>query len=212
VNGLDTGQAGTPLSVSNSGSGGSPFDSILAPATSPIVFDARDATGPGGGLSALHESGKGEPAFYDWEDSLAWRTTYWGRLYLRFNEYPTKDLRIIRAKDGSDTTFAIVLNDDGQLRVLDDKKHTIGTLQAKVELGGWFRLEWMVDHRTGTAELRFFNDPGTTPSGSLRITGRDLGSRTTRVSIGRVETESIGTRFWTDVPSLSVLGWLGPDA
>ncbi len=213
VNSLDVGELGRPLSIDNSSGGGSAFDSITQSGSSPIVFDRRDATGPGAGFSALHTSGKGGSAFYGWQDSLAWESTYWGRVYIRFNDPPkVGTLRLIRGKDGSDTIFAIVLASNGRLGMVNGSRERVGWLDERIELEGWARIEWTIDHAAGTAELRLYNDPGDTPTDIVRVTGEDFGAGTNRISIGRVGPERGATRFWTDVPSLSVVGWLGDDA
>ena len=210
MNSLDAGQTGQTLSVANTSGGGSPFDSITMGSKGPIVFDPRDATGRGGVLPALHTSGSGDPSFFGWQDSLAWSSPYWGRVYLRFNEAPADDLRVVRAKDGALTKFAIVVGSNARLKLLDASTHVVGVTDSKIELRGWVRVEWMVDHATGSAELRLFNDRGASATATLRVSDQNLGDRTDRISIGRVKHE-VRHPVLDRRPVPQRLGWLGPD-
>jgi hypothetical protein len=212
-NPLDTGSVGEIVTIENSGQSGSALDDVIADDGASIVFDTLDGTNTAltGGLSALHTAPSGEPAYYDWKESFRWEPTWWGRVYVRFDGEPDGKVRIVRGKDDGNVRFGVSVDRDGRVAIVGTVKEVLATSSKQIDLRGWVRIEWKVDHATGTVEVRFFNDADSTqPDEVLVASNRDLGPGTSRVSFGRVDQRSFTTRLWTDSPALSVLGWIGP--
>jgi hypothetical protein len=209
ANSLDGGIAGVPLTPTNGGGGGAPFDRVDIESSSSLTYDGTGGRVPG--LAAKHVLGVGDNAYYEWDHSFGWAPTWYGRVYVKFDANPGGDLRLIRAKRGDSPRLVIVVLRNGYLRVKDLNNNTIGTMSNEIALGSWVRIEWMVNDATGTVALELFNNANsTTPTETLQASGQNIGDAANRLQIGRLGHQSFSATFWTDDPALSTRGFPGP--
>jgi hypothetical protein len=211
MNPLDVGSVDTSVTTTSSGAGGSALDEVVASDGASIVFDTLDGTNNSRGLSARHTAPAGQPAYYDWKQSFRWQPTWYGRVYVRFDGEARGKVRIIRAKDDQSIRFSISVDRDGHVSIADAARDVVAMSSKQIDRRGWVRVEWKVDHASGTLEVRFYNDASSSrPDDVVLVSHRNLGEATSRVSFGRVDQRSFATRLWTDSPALSILGWIGP--
>ena len=130
---------------------------------------------------------------------------------LGFSFEDDADPRLIRALDGQELDLAIDIMRSGKLRIKDSSNNTLGTTSQSIITKGWVRIEWQVDHRSGSVEVKLFNAPNeVTPTETLRTSGARIGAVTDRVQIGRSGTQASSSVFWTDDPAISAARYLGP--
>ena len=149
---------------------------------------------------------------HDWDRSFTWSPTWYGRVYVWFDTLSTGDVRLVRVRGGGSLRLAIDVMRDGRLRLKDANNSTIGMTSSAILTRGWVRIEWMVNHSTGTVEVRLFNSPNlTTPTETLRTTsGIAIGAFTDTVQIGRSGSQNFASTFWTDDPAIRIAGYPGP--
>jgi hypothetical protein len=188
------------------------FDYLNIGSKSGIVFDGTHTRGVG--MSAMHVSAVGQNASYGWGPSFGRHSQWFGRTYVWFDRLPTGDLRLVRAESGGSLRMSIDLMRNGKLRVKDSSNTTIGLTSAPIVTGAWVRIEWKVDHVSGTIEVRLFNSPNsTTPTSTFTSAAHQaIGSDTDGVQIGRSGTQRFASTFWTDDPAVGWTAYLGPAA
>jgi hypothetical protein len=213
ANTLNGGVLGASLSGANSGSAsGNPFDGVAIEGGASLVYDNTHTRGQG--LAARHTVGPRQNAFYRWDRSFASWSTWYGRVYVWFDQLPTGDLRLVRGKDASGAlSFAIDLLKSGKLRAKDRANGTIAQTWSPIATGAWVRIEWRVDAVTGQIDLRIFNSPNSEAATDAATSGWGrMISVPTEVQIGRSGTQPFSATFWTDDPAVSASGFLGPVA
>ena len=174
-----------------------------------MTFDSTHTRGVG--LSIKHVVGSRANAYYEWSSSFGRRLVWYGRVYVWFDSLPSGDPRLIRALDGQQLDLAIDIMRSGKLRIKDSSNNTLGTTSQSIITKGWVRIEWQVDHRSGSVEVKLFNAPNeVTPTETLRTSGARIGAVTDRVQIGRSGTQASSSVFWTDDPAISAARYLGP--
>jgi hypothetical protein len=211
TNTFNGGVAGQSISRATSGgASGAAFDGAAIESGASLTYDPTHTRGVG--LSAKHVVGPRQNSFYEWNTSLGRPSVWYGRVYVWFDQLPAGDVRLVRAKAGNELNVALDLLRDGRLRFKDANNSAIGSTSGAIVTGGWVRIEWMVDHVTGTVSVDVFTSPNTlVPSTSFRSSsGRAVGSVSEQVQIGRSGTQSFATTFWTDDPALSTTGPIGP--
>ena len=211
ANSLNAGTLGVSITRRNSGgASGLAFDKVVTTGGARLVYDNTYTRGVG--LSARHTAGPGGNSYYEWNRALGSPSVWYGRVYVRLAGLPSGDIRLVRAQGGEDLELVIEVTRGGTVRVRDSANRIIATSIQPIELGAWVRLEWKVDHATGQIEVRVFNSPNlTTPSETLvTAAGQSIGSHPDRVQIGRSGSQSFSSDFWTDDPSLSITGFVGP--
>jgi hypothetical protein len=207
-NSLDSGTAGATVTPARTVGSGTPFDRVVTERGGAVTFHESS----NGNLSAKHEVGKNQNAYYEWSSSFGHQSLWFGRVSVRFDGLPSGDLRLIRSKEGDDLKFAIDVLKDGRVRVKDAKNQRIGITSTAIPPSTWFRIEWKVDHRTGVIQVAVFATAGgSTPSATLTTgTGSNIGTGTSQVQIGRSGSQEFFEVFWTDDPAVSTKGWIGP--
>jgi hypothetical protein len=187
-----------------------PFDTVVVGGGASRTYDSTHTRGTG--LSAKHVVGSRQNAYYEWNSSFGQQTRWYGRVYLWFDALPSGNPRIVRALGGSGLDFAIDLMPNGHLKIKDARNYTLVTTSQGIVTGGWVRLEWMADQRSGVVELRLFNSPNSLTPTEVIVTasGSAIGTSTDRVQLGRSGTQAPTSVFWSDDPSLSRVGFVGP--
>lgn len=199
---------GSALSTGWSGGAGSPFDVVVNNGGS-VALDATHTRGVG--LSVKHTVGIRGNAYYGWGPSFAWAPTWYGRTYVWFDALPTGDVRLVRAEGSGSLRFAIDVLRNGRLRLKDGGNITIATTKGAILTGGWVRIEWGVDQRTGTIQVQLFNSPNLTIATETFVANSALVTGSTdEVEIGRSGSQNFSTVFWTDDPAISTRGYVGP--
>jgi hypothetical protein len=172
-------------------------------------FDSTHTRGVG--LSVKHIVGSRANAYYEWSSSFGRQSLWYGRVYVWFDALPSGDPRLVRALNGGQLDLAIDLMRTGQLRIKDSSNVTLATTTNRIITGGWVRIEWQIDQRTGTVELKLFNSPNeVAPTETIKVSNARIGSATDRVQIGRSGTQTSSSVFWTDDPALSSTRYVGP--
>jgi hypothetical protein len=208
TNTLNGGVAGSVLSIGWSGGAGSAFDLVRNEGGS-ITLDATHTRGVG--LSVKHTVGVRGNAYYGWGPTFAWAPTWYGRTYVWFDALPSGDVRLVRAEESGALRFAIDVLRNGHLRLKDGGNVTIATTRSAILTGGWVRVEWGVDQRTGSIQVRLFNSPNLTTATDTMIAASALSSGSTNeVEIGRSGSQNFSAVFWTDDPAISTQGYVGP--
>ncbi|MFN8233345.1 MAG: hypothetical protein U0V56_07705 [Actinomycetota bacterium] len=148
---------------------------------------------------------------YRWDRSFSSWSTWYGRVYVWFDQLPSGDLRLVRGKDPSGLSFAIDLLKSGRLRAKDQVNGTIAQTWSPIATMGWVRIEWRVDAVNGQIDLLIFNSPNSaTPTDAATSgPGRRI-SAPSEVQIGRSGTQPFSATFWTDDPAISATGYPGP--
>ena len=87
----------------------------------------------------------------------------------------------------------------------------VGTTSA-IATRRWIRIEFKVDHSTGTVQIRLFNTiTSTTPTQVVTsAAGRSIGSSADEFQFGRSGNQSFAVTFWTDDPALSSTAYPAP--
>lgn len=196
--------------AASGGNGSSPFDAVRVDGNASMRFDSTHTRGVG--LSIKHIVGSRANAYYEWSSSFGRQSQWYGRVYVWFDALPSGDPRLVRALDGQRLDLSIDLLRTGKLRIKDSTNTTLATTSQSIATRGWVRIEWQVDQRTGTVELRVFNSPNeVTPTETVKtMGGADIGRAADRVQIGRSGTQASTSVFWTDDPALSAARYLGP--
>lgn len=208
TNTLNGGVAGSVLSTGWSGGAGSAFD-LVANDGGSVTLDATHTRGVG--LSVKHTVGVRGNAYYGWGPTFAWAPTWYGRTYVWFDSLSHGDVRLVRAEGSGSLRFAIDVLRTGRLRLKDGGNVTIATSRSAILTGGWVRIEWGVDQRTGSIQVRLFNSPNLTTATETLIAASALASGSTdEVEIGRSGSQNFSAVFWTDDPAISTHGYVGP--
>lgn len=196
------------MSIGWSGGAGSAFD-LVANDGGTVTLDATHTRGVG--LSVKHTVGVRGNAYYGWGPTFAWAPTWYGRTYVWFDALPSGDVRLVRAEGSGALRFAIDVLRNGRLRLKDGGNVTIATTRSAILTGGWVRVEWGVDQRTGSIQVRLFNSPNLTTATETMIAASALaGGSTNEVEIGRSGSQNFSAVFWTDDPAISTQGYVGP--
>jgi hypothetical protein len=174
-----------------------------------IEYDGRHAIN---GSAVRHAVDANGHSFYRWKVHVREGGSWYGRVYVWIGERPEGRTRIVRAVNGRHLRMAIDLMRDGRLRLVDRTGETVVAAPTRIEVRRWVRIEWAVSHLAGTAQLRLYNDAGSTvatddvPSDAGNLFGRRVDS----VQLGRMGRRGGRSVFWTDEPGISFRGYLGP--
>ena len=189
--------------------GGSAFD-VVVDNDGSVTIDATHTRGLG--LAVKHEVSYHGNAYYGWGNAFTWAPIWSGRVYVWFDSLPEGSVRLVRAVSDGDLRFAIDISPSGALRVRDSDNDVIGAGSAEILTGGWVRIEWMVDHLTGTVDVLLFNSPNLFSATEMLTSpyGSSIGSSTDQVQIGRSGSQRSSTEFWSDDPAIGTGGFLGP--
>lgn len=197
------------MSAGSPDTGGDPFDRIVDNGGS-LTLDATHTRGLG--LAVRHEVSYHGNAYYGWGDGFSWAPTWFGRVYVWMDSLLDGSTRLIRGKGDDELRFAIDVLPDGRVSIRDSGNQTLGTTSTPILTGGWVRIEWMVNHSTGSIEVLLFNSPNlSTPTETLSSPdGASIGPNTDQVQIGRSGSQRSSAEFWTDDPAISTAGFVGP--
>ncbi len=159
-----------------------------------------------------HEVGYRSDAYYEWGSGFPWSSMWFGRVYVWFDSLPDGSTRLIRSRADGRLNLSVDLLSSGRLSIRDAYNRAIGTMAEPILTGGWARIEWMVNHDTGTVWLLLFNSPnGTTPTDILLSSdGSSIGWNTDQVQIGRSGSQRSSIAFWTDDPAIGPSTFIGP--
>jgi len=205
---FNLGDEGDPV-TDGSDVGGDRLDDVYGVGGS-LTFD--DSHTRGRGLAVRHEVDYRGNSYYGWDDSFSWSPTWFGRVYIWFDSFPEGSVRLVRARGDQALRFAIDLLPSGRLSVRDSWNRSIGTMSEEILTGGWVRVEWMVNHLTGSVEVLLFNSPNIpTPTDMIvSASGQAIGPDSDEVQIGRSGSQRSSVVFWTDDPAISTVGYPGP--
>jgi hypothetical protein len=204
VNSLDAGPAGA--SVAPTAATGTAFQYVAATNGSSLTYDTTHARGR---YSARHSLTSSGDAYYEWRGNLS---SWYGRLFVWLDGHPSSALRLVRATAGGRLVAAVDILASGQLRFMDRSNNSIAVTRSPIATDTSVRVEWRLNHATGTAEIRLFNSAtSTTPtSTALSSSGRSIGTMADAVQLGRAGSQRFAIVFWTDQPALATAGWIGP--
>ena len=133
------------------------------------------------GVGRLREARRWLPvsdAYYEWNRSFGTQTKWYGRVYVWFDNLPSGDVRLVRAKGDNTLRFAIDVMHGGQLRLKDASNQTIAMTRTSILTGSWVRIEWGVNQATGQVEIRLFNSPNVTTPTETIVSATGLAYRT----------------------------------
>jgi hypothetical protein len=204
-NSLDTGPDGAPVVSAVRDSAGDPFTKVTVSPGSSLTYDDSHALGR---FAARHVLGSRGDATYQWEGT---RSVWYGRVYVWMGSLPPSNLRLIRGSTTNVLRCALDIMPDGTLRWLDQYNAPIASTTARIMTGRWIRLEWKVDHTTGTVTIRLYNDPASSTATQMVTSsaGRAIGSSAAEFQFGRSGSQPFTFTFWTDGPALSSTNYLG---
>ncbi|MGH2595044.1 MAG: hypothetical protein ACRDH7_03670 [Actinomycetota bacterium] len=169
-----------------------------------LTYDRHHARGR---FAAKHALARRSDSYYEWDGV---RRIWYGRVYVRFQNRPPGELRLIRAETDGHLDCAVDVSPSGRLRFVDAENRTVMTTSKRVAVRQWVRIEVRVDHRHGTVIVKLFNRPdGSTPTQVIRATSAAIGASANQFQFGRSGHEPFAFRFWTDDPGLSSSGYLG---
>ena len=117
ANTFNDGLKGVSLAVGLGSSSGSSFDTVSATSGGSVTYDTTHTRGVG--FSVKHVAAAGSDAYYEWNRSFGTQTKWYGRVYVWFDNLPSGDVRLVRAKGGNTLRFAIDVMHGGQLRLKD---------------------------------------------------------------------------------------------
>jgi hypothetical protein len=173
-----------------------------------LTFD--DSRSGSDGLAARHDLQRDDKAAYGWSSSFGRREVWYGRTNI-WIERVSDEFTLVSAQAGSSSLVHVAINRYGNVLIEDRNGKTLASSKARIEFGSWARVEWMIDHRAGTVQVRIYNwknaDRPTETITTAR--GRSIGSATDRVVFGLADSGSCVTRYWSDDTAVSSTGYLG---
>ena len=160
--------SGRPISTTTSiwadrrsdhSSAGSSFSATATTNGASLTYDRTHVRGL---YSAKHVLTSRSDSYYQWSGA---RTVWFGHIYVWFDSLPSGDLRLVRAASGGALRLAIDVLNTGILRAMDQQNSQIVSTTSAIATRRWIRIEFKVDHTTGTVQLRLFNTTtSTTPT------------------------------------------------
>ena len=204
-NDLDLGPQGAPVQA-QTGGGGDPFSRVITTDGSSITYDATHALGR---FAARHNVTSGGNAYYQWTGP---RSIWYGRLDVWIGRRPPSGLRLIRGSSNRAFRCALDLMPDGSLQWDNHRNHAIVATTEPIALRRWVRIEWKVDHIHGQVTIKLFDAPDSPRATQtvMSAAGAAIGPSVREIQFGRSGTQPFAFTFWTDLPALSSIGYIGP--
>jgi hypothetical protein len=205
-NSLNEGPQGAPIQAAGSGRRPAAFDMVGVTNGATLTYDRHHTRG---GFSAKHVLQPRSDSYYGWSGT---RTLWFGRLYVRLKALPAQNLRLIRAASDGILRCSIDVMSSGALQFNDQQNQPVVSTSIPINTRSWVRIEWRVNHLTGTVTIKLFNRPNSTMSTQVvrADPGPAIGFSSDSFQFGRSGNQPFAVTFWTDDPGLSSTGYLGP--
>jgi hypothetical protein len=207
-NSLDAGPVGAPVTATSStrAVANTPFSAIATTNGASLTYDNTHSRGV---FSAKHVLTSRSDSYYQWSGA---RSVWFGHLYVWFDSLPSGDLRLVRAASAGVLRVAIDLLRSGTLRVVDQQNNQVLNTTSAIATRRWIRIEFSVNHSTGTVQIRLFNTiTSTTPTQVVTSApGRSIGSSADQFQFGRSGNQSFPVTFWTDDPAMASSAYPAP--
>jgi Glycosyl hydrolase family 26 len=206
TNQLNAGPQGASIQTGGGAGRSDPFDTVSATNGSTLTYDRHHAFGR---YAAKHVLRPGSDSYYGWSGT---RTLWFGRIYVRLKTLPSQNLRLVRADMDGDLRCSIDVMPSGALQFNDQNNAPVVSTSIPVNTRRWVRIEWRVNHETGSVTIKLFDRPNSTrPTQVVSANpGPAIGFSADGFQFGRSGNQPFGLAFWTDNPALSSTRYLGP--